>query len=241
MDIRVFDSDCEIGKAAAQIIIDCIKTKEKPVLGLATGASPVPTYKCLIDAYNKGEISFKNVTTFNLDEYCGIPASDKNSYYTFMHENLFNHIDISEDNVNIPSGNPENVEEFCSAYDKKIKDAGGIDVQVLGIGRNGHIGFNEPAEKFTKGTYKVSLTESTIEANMIYFDSPDDVPREAVTMGVESILDAKEIILIAEGAAKAQAVHDMIKGAVSPSCPASILQRHNSVHIFLDREAAALL
>lgn len=241
MDIRVFDSDCEIGKAAAQIIIDCIKTKEKPVLGLATGASPVPTYKCLIDAYNKGEISFKNVTTFNLDEYCGIPASDKNSYYTFMHENLFNHIDINEDNVNIPSGNPENVEEFCSAYDKKIKDAGGIDVQVLGIGRNGHIGFNEPAEKFTKGTYKVSLTESTIEANMIYFDSPDDVPREAVTMGVESILDAKEIILIAEGAAKAQAVHDMIKGAVSPSCPASILQRHNNVHIFLDREAAALL
>lgn len=241
MDVHVFDSDRDIGAAAAEIIIKCIKSKEKPVLGLATGASPVLTYKCLIDAYNKGEVSFKNVMSFNLDEYCGIPASDKNSYWTFMHENLFNHIDINEENVNVPNGNPQNVDEFCAAYDKKIKDAGGIDVQVLGIGRNGHIGFNEPADKFTKGTYKVSLTESTIEANMIYFDSPEDVPKEAITMGVESILDAKEIILIAEGTAKAQAVHDMIKGEISPSCPASILQKHNNVHIFLDREAAALL
>lgn len=241
MDIKIFENTAEIGKAAAKIIVDKIKENDSTILGLATGSSPIPTYNCLIQAYKDGEISFKNVKSFNLDEYCGIPASDPNSYYTFMHENLFNSIDIKESNVRVPEGNPSDVESFCKSYDEDIKAAGGIDVQILGIGRNGHIGFNEPADEFTKGTYKVALTESTIDANKRFFEKIEEVPREAITMGVESILDAKEIILIANGTDKAQAIHDMIKGEVSPSCPASILQKHNNIHIFIDKDAASLL
>lgn len=241
MDIRIFNNSQEIGNAAAEIISNKIIEKNDAILGLATGASPVPTYKKLIENCNAGKISFKDVKTFNLDEYCSIPASDKNSYYTFMHENLFNHVDVKEENVHVPNGNPENAEEYCASYDAAIKEAGGIDIQVLGIGRNGHIGFNEPSDAFTAGTYKVKLTDSTIEANKIYFESENDVPREAITMGVESIINAKEIILIAEGKAKAQAIHDMIKGEISPACPASILQKHDNVHVFLDKDAASLL
>ena len=241
MDIKIFNNSEEIANAAAEIIANKIISKPDAILGLATGASPVPTYNKLIADYKAGRISFKDVKTFNLDEYCSIPASDKNSYYTFMHENLFNHVDIKEENVRVPDGNPENAEEYCAAYDAAIVNAGGIDIQVLGIGRNGHIGFNEPSDVFTKGTYKVKLTDSTIEANKIYFECENDVPREAITMGVESILNAKEIILIAEGKAKAQAIHDMIKGEVSPACPASILQKHDNVHIFIDNDAASLL
>ena len=241
MDIKIFNTAEEIGNAAAEIIANKIISKPDAILGLATGASPVPTYKKLIADYNAGKISFKDVKTFNLDEYCSIPASDKNSYYTFMHENLFNHVDIKEENVHVPNGNPENAEEYCASYDAAIVNAGGIDIQVLGIGRNGHIGFNEPSDVFTSGTYKVKLTDSTIEANKIYFESENDVPREAITMGVESIINAKEIILIATGTSKAQAIHDMIKGEVSPACPASILQKHDNVHIFIDKDAASLL
>lgn len=241
MDIKIFNNSTEIGNAAAEIIIKKVNEKNNAVLGLATGASPVPTYKKIIDEYKKGNVSFKEVKTFNLDEYCSIPVDDKNSYYTFMHENLFNHIDIKEENVHVPDGNPENADEYCSAYDASIANSGGIDIQVLGIGRNGHIGFNEPSDCFSSGTYKVKLTDSTIEANKIYFESEADVPKEAITMGVESIINAKEIILIAEGKAKAQAIHDMIKGEISPACPASILQKHNNVHVFIDNDAASLL
>lgn len=241
MDIKIFENSSEIGSAAAKIIIDKIKENNAAILGLATGSSPIPTYKCLTDAYKAGEISFKHVKSFNLDEYCGIPASDPNSYYTFMHENLFDNIDIKEENVRVPEGNPKNVDEFCNSYDADIKAAGGIDIQILGIGRNGHIGFNEPADEFTKGTYKVKLTKSTIDANKRFFEKIEDVPTEAITMGVESILDAKEIILIATGSDKAQAIHDMVKGDVSPACPASILQKHSNIHVFLDKDAASLL
>lgn len=241
MDVKILSSAQEIGSAAAKIIIDKIKENNAAILGLATGSSPIPTYKELIKAYNEGEISFANVKSFNLDEYCGIPASDPNSYYTFMHENLFNSIDIKEENVRVPDGNPADVEAFCADYDASIKAAGGIDIQILGIGRNGHIGFNEPADEFTTGTYKVKLTDSTIEANKRFFASAEDVPTEAITMGVESILNAKEIILIATGNDKAQAIRDMIKGEISPSCPASILQKHGNVHIFIDADAASLL
>ena len=241
MDVKIFNNSTEIANAAAEIIINKVNSKKDAILGLATGASPVATYNKIIEEYKNGNVTFKDVKTFNLDEYCSIPASDRNSYYTFMHENLFNHIDIKEENVHVPDGNPKNAEEYCASYDASIIAAGGIDIQVLGIGRNAHIGFNEPADEFTAGTYKVKLTDSTIEANKIYFESENDVPREAITMGVQSITNAKEIILIAEGKAKAQAIHDMIKGEVSPSCPASILQKHNNVHIFIDKDAASLL
>lgn len=240
MDIRIFKTSKELANAAADLIATVVNSK-KAVLGLATGASPMDTYKCLIEKYNNGEISFKDVTTFNLDEYCGIPKTDKNSYYTYMHETFFNHIDIDKSNVHIPDGNAENTSEFCAYYDKAIANAGGIDIQLLGIGRNGHIGFNEPGEAFTKGTYKVKLTDSTVEANKIYFASEEEMPRYAVTMGIETILNAKEIVLIAAGKSKAKAVSDMINGEISPSCPASILQKHNNVHVLLDEDAASLL
>ncbi|MCD7828563.1 MAG: glucosamine-6-phosphate deaminase [Clostridiales bacterium] len=241
MDIRIFSNENEIGATASEIVINCVSSKEHPVLGLATGASPVNTYKHLIEAYRSGRISFKNVTTFNLDEYCGIPRNDKNSYYTFMHENLFNMIDIKEENVHIPDGNPSDPAYFTDGtYDRMIDNAGGIDLQILGIGRNGHIGFNEPGE-FKTGTFKVTLSQSTIEANKIYFENEQSMPKEAVTMGVGSILKAREIILIAEGSAKANAVRAMIKDDMSTLCPASLLQKHSNVHILLDREASALL
>lgn len=241
MEIKILKNSQEIGRAAADIITAKVQSKANAVLGLATGASPVTTYENLIADNKAGKVSFRDVVTFNLDEYCSIPASDRNSYYTFMHENLFNHIDIQEGHVHVPNGNPADPDAYCAAYDEAIKAAGGIDIQVLGIGRNGHIGFNEPSDAFADGTFVVDLTESTINANMIYFDSPEDVPRKAITMGVKSILNAKEIILIAEGEAKAQAVHDMIKGEISPACPASILQNHPHVHILLDEAAASLL
>lgn len=238
--IRCSDAD-EIAHKVSEMIINKIKEKPDAILGLATGASPVKTYEKLIEAYKKGEISFKDVKTFNLDEYYHLPKSNKNSYYTFMHENLFNSIDIKEENTHVPDGNPADADSYCKEYDKSIDDAGGIDIQLLGIGRNGHIGFNEPSDHFTSGTYKVSLTPSTIEANRIYFDSEEEMPREAITMGVESILKAKTVILIATGKFKAEAVRDMVKGKVSPSCPASVLQKHPDAYIFVDEEAASLL
>jgi glucosamine-6-phosphate deaminase len=240
MDIKIFNTAEEIGNAAAEIIANKIISKPDAILGLATGASPVPTYKKLIADYNAGKISFKDVKTFNLDEYCSIPASDKNSYYTFMHENLFNHVDIKEENVHVPNGNPENAEEYCASYDAAIVNAGGIDIQVLGIGRNGHIGFNEPSDAFTSGTYKVKLTDSTIEANKIYFDE-NPMPHYALTMGIKQIMSAKKVILIATGPKKAEAIKNMIEGPVTAQVPASILQEHNDVIIFLDEDAASLL
>lgn len=241
MDIRIFQNAEALGEAAAQLIADKIKSNPKSVLGLATGATPLPTYRRLIEKYQNGEISFQNTVTFNLDEYCAIPRSDKNSYYTFMQENLFSHIDIKKENIHVPDGNPVDLAAYCASYDGAIKAAGGIDIQLLGIGGNGHIGFNEPSNEFTQGTYKVTLTKKTLEANKIYFPDEESMPKEAITMGIQTILSAKEILLLATGASKAQAVAAMIKGTVTPSCPASVLQRHNHVHIFLDEAAAALL
>lgn len=241
MEIKIFDTYEQMGQFAADIIEETMKSKDKPILGFATGATPISTYNALIEKYREGKISFKSVTSFNLDEYCTIDRDDKNSYYTFMHENLFNHVDIDEKNVNVPCGNPENVVEYCKGYDNSIEKMGGVDVQILGIGRNGHIGFNEPSDSFTMGTYKVELTQSTIEANKIYFPNEDAMPRQAITMGIGTIMKAKKIILLANGESKAHAIHDMVKGDVSPKCPASVLQNHPNVVVILDKAAASLL
>ncbi|MBQ7637279.1 MAG: glucosamine-6-phosphate deaminase [Clostridia bacterium] len=240
MDIRVFDGKKKLASFAADLFSEVIKNNARPVLGLATGASPIDTYKELIKRFNAGELSFKNVTTFNLDEYCGLPKNDKNSYYTFMMENLFDHVDIDLKNVNIPDGNAEDPEAYAKEYEEKIKAAGGIDIQLLGIGVNGHIGFNEPTDRFSEGTHVVKLTDSTIEANSRYF-TDSEMPRYAVTMGVGSIMAAKKIVLIATGRAKAQAVFETVKGEVTPSCPASILQTHKDAILLLDKAAASLL
>ena len=186
MKLHIFDNAEQIAVAVGNMMIEQINEKPDSVMGFATGASPVPTYKYLIKSYNEGKVSFKNMTTFNLDEYCDLPVEDKNSYFTFMHENLFNHIDVNEDNVNFLNGNAADSEAECERYDALI-DEKKIDVQLLGIGQNGHIGFNEPADKFTKGSFKVQLTQSTINANSIYFDE-NPMPLYALTMGTVSIM-----------------------------------------------------
>lgn len=240
MDIRIFKTADEIGAEAAKLFTDKVEAKPDCILGLATGATPIPTYKNIIKAYEEKGISFKNVKTYNLDEYCDLPKNDKNSYYTFMHEQLFNGLDIKEENVHFLDGNAKDVEKECKRYDDEIINVGGIDIQLLGIGNNAHIGFNEPADEFTDGSFRVKLTESTINANKIYFDE-GTMPHYALTMGIKQIMKADKIVLIATGAKKAEAVKNMIEGEVTPAVPASVLQNHKDVIIFLDEAAASLL
>lgn len=240
MKVTVLKTAEEIGVAVAKIFTDEVKANPDCILGLATGASPIPTYNNIIKTHKEEGISFKGVKTYNLDEYCDLPKADKNSYYTFMHEQLFNGLDILEENVHFLDGNATDTDAECRRYDNEINEAGGIDIQLLGIGNNAHIGFNEPADSFTDGSFKVKLTDSTIEANKIYFDE-NPMPHYALTMGVNQIMSAKKIVLIATGPKKAEAVRNMIKGEVTPQVPASILQKHNDVEIFLDEAAASLL
>lgn len=240
MEINIFKSAEEIGAAVARIFVDEVKNNPNCVLGLATGATPIPTYENIKKLHREENVSFKGVKTYNLDEYCDLPKSDKNSYYTFMHEQLFNGLDIAEENVHFLDGNATDCAAECKNYDDKINEAGGIDIQLLGIGNNAHIGFNEPAETFTNGSFKVKLTDSTINANKIYFDE-NQMPRYALTMGVKQIMNAKKIILIATGEKKAEAIRNMIKGPVTPQVPASVLQQHGDVIVFLDEAAASLI
>jgi glucosamine-6-phosphate deaminase len=240
MDIQIYNNAEEIGIAASQLYEKLLTSKPNAVLGLATGATPVPTYKNLIKLYNEGKISFKEVITFNLDEYCNLDKHDKNSYYTFMHENLFSKIDIKEENVNFLDGNATDCDAESKRYAQAIKAVGGIDLQLLGIGTNGHIAFNEPADKFTDEAFKVTLTQSTINSNQKYFgDVP--MPRHAMTMGIGSIMRSKKILLIATGASKAEAIKKMVSGVVTPQVPCSILNQHENVIIMLDKEAASLI
>lgn len=240
MEYRIFESTDELALACADIFTALLKEKPNAVLGLATGASPVKTYKELIRRYEAGEISFAGVTTFNLDEYCDLPKDDKNSYYTFMHKNLFDHVDIKEENTHLMDGNAADPEAEAAAFDAMIEQAGGVDIQLLGVGRNGHIGFNEPADHFTEGSFKVKLNDSTIEANSIYFDE-NPMPRYALTMGIGTIMKAGKIVLIATGKKKAEAIRNAVKGEVTPRCPVSVLQNHPDALLLLDREAASLL
>lgn len=240
MEIRIYDNAEQIAQEVGKVFVDAINTKPDIVLGLATGASPVPTYKYICEKYKEGKVSLKDVKTYNLDEYADLPKNDKNSYYTFMHEQLFNSTDIKEENVHFLNGNADDAQRECENYDDEIADAGFIDIQLLGVGRNGHIGFNEPSNYFTKGAFKVKLSESTIAANSMYFDE-NPMPHYALTMGVGSIMHAKKIIMIATGKQKADAIAALVKGDVSPACPASILQFHQNSIIYIDKDAASLL
>ena len=231
----------DMSRKAANIISAQIIMKPNCVLGLATGSSPVGTYKQLIEWYKKGDLDFSKVTTFNLDEYCKLDVNDKNSYHKFMHENLFDHINIPEENINFLDGNAEDMDKECKEYEEKIKKAGGIDIQLLGIGSNGHIAFNEPADSFQRWSHIVALKESTIKDNSRFFNSIEEVPTHAVTMGIGSIMQAKRILIIALGEHKAKAVKQVIDGQVTPQCPASVLQFHKDVTLMLDKGAASLL
>ena len=240
MNILVFDTPEALASRCADFFSDLLRTASAPVLGLATGASPLPTYRELISRYRAGLLSFRNAVTFNLDEYCELPRNDKNSYYSFMHENLFDHVDIREENVHILNGNADDFTEEASRFETQIREAGGIDLQLLGIGTNGHIGFNEPDNKFTKSTFVVELAQSTVRSNSVYFTG-GAMPRHAITMGIGTIMAAKKIVLIATGSSKKAAIRKTVQGDVTPACPASILQFHPDVTLLLDKEAASLL
>ena len=241
MKIEIFSNEDRLAIAAARHFSDIIARKPDCVLGFATGSTPLPLYRELIRLYEAGEVDFSAVHTFNLDEYAGISRTQEQSYYKFMFDNLFSKINIKKENICLPNPEAEDPEAECKAYDLAIEAAGGIDLQLLGIGHNGHIGFNEPSDAFPEGTHIVELTKSTIEANKRFFDSEDDVPKKAITMGIGTIMKAREIVMIATGAGKAEAVNAMINGKIDPRSPASILQKHTAVTVFLDEEAASLL
>lgn len=234
--IRVKDY-ADMSRKTANIISAQVILKPDCVLGLATGTTPIGAYQQLIDWYKKGDVDFSEVSTYNLDEYRGLTGDDPQSYRYFMNHQFFDHININKANTHVPDGSNMDAAEACADYDSMVKAAGYVDLQLLGIGRNGHIGFNEPAEAFSKGTQCVDLTPSTIEANSRLFEKEEDVPRQAYTMGVQTIMNARMIVVAATGADKAQAVYDMIFGAVTPQCPASILQLHTNCVVVADDEA----
>jgi glucosamine-6-phosphate deaminase len=229
-----------LSKAATHILATEIMTNPQSCLGLATGSTPIGIYQELVSLFAEGVLDFAQVKTFNLDEYLGLMPSDVNSYRYFMQDNLFNHINIDAKNTHFPENMRANNDD-CREYDKKIAQVGGIDLQLLGIGVNGHIGFNEPEDNFSSYTHKVNLTPSTIEANARLFENPEDMPWEAVTMGIGTIMRAKQIILVASGASKAKAVKDTIFGNITPQVPASVLQLHPKATIIVDEAAASLL
>jgi len=229
----------ELSKVAASIISNEIKSNPKTVLGLATGSTPIGTYKELIRMHKEEELDFSQVVTFNLDEYLNIPYSNPNSYHYFMKDNLFKYINVKAENIHIPHGNAENIEEFCIEYDKKIEETGGIDLQILGIGENGHIAFNEPASSLPLATNITKLTESTINANSRFFHSIDEVPKKAITMGIGSIMKAKKILVLANGEKKAPIIAKILKNkVVTTDIPASLLLLHPDVTIIMDEAAA---
>lgn len=227
----------QMSRQAANIIAAQVISKPDCVLGLATGSTPIGTYQRLIEMYNEGDLDFSCVKTANLDEYKGLTKDNDQSYYYFMYNNLFKHVNINLENTNIPNGTEPDAQKECSRYDKVIADLGGVDLQLLGLGRNGHIGFNEPTDHFVKGTQCVDLQESTIDANKRFFEDISQVPRQAYTMGIGIIMSAKKILLIANGADKADALQKAILGPITPQVPASILQLHPDVTIIADETA----
>ena len=241
MRIIITENYDDMSNIATDIIAAQLILNPDSVLGLATGSTPTGMYEGLVKLYNEGRIDFKDVVTFNLDEYCGVPDENDQSYHYFMDKNLLSKVNVAPENINIPSGVAEDMEKTCIEYDEKIQSFGGTDIQVLGIGVNGHIGFNEPGDVFVGETHIIDLDETTIEANARFFEKKDDVPKQAITMGMRSIMSAGRILLMASGSGKAKAIYDAIKGPITPLVPASILQLHEDVIVVVDKEAAKLI
>ncbi|MFR4987082.1 MAG: glucosamine-6-phosphate deaminase [Lachnospirales bacterium] len=231
----------DMSRKAANIISAQIIIKPNSVLGLATGSTPEGTYKQLVEWYKKGDLDFSQVKAVNLDEYKGLSKDNDQSYAYFMRKHLFDHVNIDINNTFIPNGLEEDSKKECSRYNQVIKSLGGVDLQLLGIGGNGHIGFNEPGEAFEKETHCVKLTDDTIKANSRFFSSLDLVPKFAYSMGIKSIMQAKSILLVASGKSKADALYKTIYGEIIPSVPASILQLHNNVTIVADDDALSII
>lgn len=231
----------DMSRKAGNLILAQVAQNPNSVLGLATGSSPLGAYARVIHWFEKGDVDFTNVKAVNLDEYVGLGAGNDQSYAYFMRENLFKHINIKPENTNIPNGLEADAAKECARYDEVIRTCGGVDLQLLGLGQNGHIGFNEPSDIFPKGTHCVGLTESTINANMRFFASANDVPRKAYTMGIGGIMGAKQILIIASGKGKAEAVKQAFFGPITPQLPASVLQLHPHVTLVADEEALSLI
>lgn len=229
----------DMSRKAANLLSAQVILKDNSVLGLATGGTAEGIYEQLVEWYRKGDIDFSEVSTVNLDEYVGLDANNERSYQYFMNHHLFRHININEKNYHLPDGMAENIEEECRRYDRLIEKLGGIDMQLLGLGENGHIGFNEPGEAFEQMTHCIQLKEDTIQANARYFASRDEVPKRAITMGVKAIMQARAIVLCASGARKADILKRVLFGPVTPEVPGSILQMHPRLIVVADAEALA--
>ena len=231
----------DMSRKAANIISAQVIMKPSCVLGLATGSTPIGTYRQLIEWYEKGDLDFAHVTSVNLDEYKGLSGDNDQSYRYFMNHNFFSHINIPMERTFVPNGLETNSDAACAAYNEIIRSCGGIDLQLLGLGHNGHIGFNEPGEAFEKETHCVDLTESTIEANKRFFEKEEDVPRQAYTMGIKNIMQARKILLVVSGEDKADILAQVLEGPITPQVPASILQLHNDVTVVADEAALSKL
>ncbi|MGB9664535.1 MAG: glucosamine-6-phosphate deaminase [Ignavibacteria bacterium] len=231
----------EMSKEAAKIVAARLRRKPNLVLGLATGSTPVGLYKELIRLHKEEGLDFSKVVTFNLDEYIGLPPHHDQSYRYFMDINLFNHINIDKRYIHVPNGMADDIEAHCEWYEEQIKKFGGIDLQILGIGANGHIAFNEPGSSLGSRTRIKTLTEQTVKDNARFFKSIDEVPRYAITMGIGTIMEAKEIILLANGKNKADAIKSAVEGPITAMCPASIIQMHRKAYVIVDKEAASKL
>lgn len=241
MNILKFNSEEDFVQTGANLIASLLQSNPKAVLGLATGSSPVGVYARLVEMHRKGLVSFAKASSYNLDEYVGLPVDHPQSYRSFMNEHLFNHIDIDLARTHVPDGNASDPDAECAAYDRMLEENGPVDLQILGIGSNGHIGFNEPDTSLTSGTHVVNLLDETREANARFFDKLDDVPRQAVTMGIGSILKARQIVLLVRGQEKAEAIRNAVLGPITTQCPASLLQCHPNVIILVDEGAAKWL
>ena len=231
----------EMSRKAANIISAQVILNPNSVLGLATGSSPIGTYKQLIEWHHKDDLDFSQIKSVNLDEYKGMPSDNPQSYYYFMYENFFKHININLDHVHIPNGLAKDTQMECKRYNEIITSLGGVDLQLLGLGNNGHIGFNEPDDNFIKTTHCVELSQSTIDANARFFQNSEEIPRFAYTMGIGNIMDAGKIVVVVNGKGKAQILKEVIEGPITPSVPASILQLHKNVTIVADQDALSLL
>ena len=238
--VRAKDYD-DMSRKAANILSAQVIMKPNCVLGLATGSTPIGTYAQLVEWYNKGDLDFSNVTTVNLDEYKGLNRENDQSYYYFMNEHLFSKVNVNHERTFLPDGTEKDSEKACADYNQIIEDVGGVDLQLLGLGRNGHIGFNEPGDVFKAKTHCVDLTETTIKANQRFFASIDDVPRQAYTMGIQTIMQARKILVVVSGEDKAGIVKEAFFGPITPRVQASVLQLHPDVTVVADEAALSLV
>lgn len=241
MRIIIEENYQAMSKKAALLVASQVTLKPDSVLGLATGSTPLGMYQELIAMYQMGEIDFSEVKTFNLDEYYRLPHENTESYHYYMEDNFFKHVNIKQRNIYLPDGMVDDVYRECREYEEEIRRSGGIDLQVLGIGANGHVGFNEPGERLNVTTDLVNLSEGTIKANSRFFDSSEQVPKRAISVGMATILKANRIILLASGESKAEAIRDTVSGFVSTQTPSSLLQTHPEVNLIIDEAAASLI